>query len=257
MHEVIGKTGKVKREQLFPRYHQLDVVRKLLADAQEKSVGRRILAQHSAGSGKSNSIAWLAHQLVRLANDTDPVFDSVIVVTDRRILDQQIRDTIKQFAQVGATVGHAERSGDPNRLHDLKAALDDCQIYQPSQIDQFVEFYLAGAGRDRLDPVLDACVASYKENLDEDGQADFKGKAKTFIRTYAFISSILPFTNAAWEKLSIFLNFLVLKLPAPRDEDLSKGILDAIDMDIRRDTVDIGQRPERQDKICPGWIEIR
>jgi type I restriction enzyme R subunit len=600
------KTGKVKRDQLFPRYHQLDAVCKLLADAQAKGVGRRVLVQHSAGSGKSNSIAWLAHQLVRLANDTDQVFDSVIVVTDRRILDQQIRDTIKQFAQVGATVGHAERSGDlrrfiadgkkliittvqkfpfilddigtqhrdrhfaiiideahssqggkasaalnaalggeddhdedetaedkinaimesrkmlsnasyfaftatpknktleifgepfpegdvvkhrpfhsytmkqaiqegfildvlryytpvnsyyrlvktieadpefdtkratkklrryvesndtairlkaeimvdhfheqvlalnkiggqaramvvtsgieraiqyfqaisaylaerkspyraivafsgehefggvkvteaslngfpskdiadqiekdpyrflicadkfqtgydqpllhtmyvdktlsgikavqtlsrlnrahpkkydtfvldfmndtetiraafdtyyrttilsdetdPNRLHDLKAALDDYQIYQPSQVDQLVEIYLAGAGRDRLDPVLDACVASYKENLDEDGQADFKGKAKAFIRTYAFISSILPFTNAAWEKLSIFLNFLVPKLPAPRDEDLSKGILEAIDMDsyrVEKQAVQRIQLTDQDAEIAP------
>jgi type I restriction enzyme, R subunit len=110
------KTGKVKRDQLFPRFHQLDVVRKLLADAKAKGAGRRVPIQHSAGSGKSNSIAWLAHQLVRLANDTGQVFDSVIVVTDRRILDQQIKDTIKQFAQVGATVGHAEHSGDLRRF---------------------------------------------------------------------------------------------------------------------------------------------
>ena len=98
--------------QIWPRFHQLDVVRKLLADAQANGAGRRYLIQHSAGSGKSNSIAWLAHQLIGLKKDDAAVFDSIIVVTDRRILDQQIRDTIKQFAQVGATVGHAEHSGD-------------------------------------------------------------------------------------------------------------------------------------------------
>ena len=87
-------------------------MRKLLADARAHGAGRRYLIQHSAGSGKSNSIAWLAHQLIGLEKDDKAVFDSVIVVTDRRILDQQIRDTIKQFAQVGATVGHAEHSGD-------------------------------------------------------------------------------------------------------------------------------------------------
>ena len=70
------------------------------------------MIQHSAGSGKSNSIAWLAHQLIGLAKDDASIFDSIIVVTDRRILDRQIRDTIKQYAQVGATVGHAERAGD-------------------------------------------------------------------------------------------------------------------------------------------------
>lgn len=581
-----AKTGKAKRDQLFPRFHQLDVVRKLLADARAKGAGRRVLIQHSAGSGKSNSIAWLAQQLVRLASDAGQVFDSVIVVTDRRILDQQIRDTIKQFAQVGATVGHAEHSGDlrrfiadgkkiiittvqkfpfiledigaqhkdrrfaiivdeahssqggkaaaalnaalsadddgeedetvedrinaimeqrkmlpnasyfaftatpknktleifgepysegdktkhhpfhsytmkqaiqegfildvlryytpvnsyyrliktveadpefdtkratkklrryvesndhairlkaeimvdhfheqvlalnkiggqaramvvtsgieraiqyfwaisaylterkspcraivafsgehdfggdkvteadlngfpskdipdriendpyrflicadkfqtgydqpllhtmyvdkalsgikavqtlsrlnrahpqkydtfvldfmnetetiqasfetfyrttvlsdetdPNRLHDLKAALDQYEVYRDDQIDALVEQYLAGADRDRLDPILDVCVGAYNSELDEDGQVDFKGKAKAFVRTYAFVSSILPFTNAGWEKLSIFLNFLIPKLPAPREDDLSKGILEAIDMDSYR-----------------------
>jgi type I restriction enzyme, R subunit len=594
------KTGKFKRDQLFPRFHQLDVVRKLLADAKAKGAGRRVLIQHSAGSGKSNSIAWLAHQLVRLANDHGPVFDSVIVVTDRRILDQQIRDTIKQFAQVGATVGHAERSGDlrrfitdgkkiiittvqkfpfilddigaqhrdrhfaiiideahssqggkaaaalnavltgaddgdedesiedkinsimeqrkmlpnasyfaftatpknktleifgepfmeggavkhrpfhsytmkqaiqegfildvlryytpvhsyyrlvktvdadpefdtkraakklrryvesndhairlkaeimadhfheqvlalnkvggqaramvvtsgieraiqyfkavsaylverkspyraivafsgehefggvkvteaslngfpskdivdqieqdpyrflicadkfqtgydqpllhtmyvdkalsgikavqtlsrlnrahpqkydafvldfmndtetirvafdtfyrttilsdetdPNRLHDLKATLDGYDVYDADQIDRLVELYLGGADRDRLDPILDACVAVYEADLDEDGQVDFKGKAKAFARTYAFIASILPFTNAQWEKLSIFLNFLVPKLPAPRDEDLSKGILEAIDMDSYRVEKQAAQRVQLTDQ---------
>ena len=93
---------------------------------------------------------------------------------------------------------------------------------------------MGGADRDKLDPILDACVATYKEELDEDGQVDFKGKAKAFVRTYGFLSSILPYTNAEWEKLSIFLNFLIPKLPAPKEEDLSKGILEAIDMDSYR-----------------------
>ena len=110
------KTGKKKKTQIWPRYHQLDVVRRLLADAEAHGAGRRYLVQHSAGSGKSNSIAWLAHQLIGLAKDDALVFDSIIVVTDRRILDKQIRDTIKQYAQVGATVGHAEHSGDLRRF---------------------------------------------------------------------------------------------------------------------------------------------
>ena len=105
------KTGRKKREQIWPRYHQLDVVRRLLADASTRGVGPRYLIQHSAGSGKSNSIAWLAHQLIGLEQDGGALFDSVIVVTDRRLLDKQIRDTIKQFTQVGSVVGHAESSG--------------------------------------------------------------------------------------------------------------------------------------------------
>ena len=106
------KTGRVKKSQVWPRYHQLDVVRCLLSDVEVRGAGHRYLIQHSAGSGKSNSIAWLAHQLIGLEKDNKPVFDSIIVITDRRLLDKQIRDTIKQYAQVGATVGHAEHSGD-------------------------------------------------------------------------------------------------------------------------------------------------
>ena len=106
------KTGRKNRTQIWPRYHQLDVVRLLLADVRDKGIGERYLIQHSAGSGKSNSIAWLSHQLVGTEHDGATAFDSIIVVTDRRILDKQIRDTIKQFAQVGAVVGHAEGSGD-------------------------------------------------------------------------------------------------------------------------------------------------
>ena len=602
------RTGRKTRTQVWPRYHQLDVVRRLLADAAAHGAGRRYLVQHSAGSGKSNSIAWLAHQLIGLglAKDGAPVFDSVIVVTDRLLLDRQIRDTIRQYAQVGATVGHAERSGDlrrfiesgkkiiistvqkfpfildeigneprgrrfaiiideahssqggrtsaamaqalseaggaaagagaegrgegegdrngdgegetfedrinrlmvsrrllpnasyfaftatpknktleifgepdpqpdgaarhhafhgyamkqaiqegfildvlahytpvasyyklaktveddpefdankarkklrrfveghdhairlkaeimvdhfheqvlaqnkiggearamvvtngieravqyfhairdylverksrhraivafsgehefggakvseaslngfpsgriagkireepyrflvcadkfqtgydepllhtmyvdktlsgiqavqtlsrlnrahpkkhdvfvldflndaetirdafadfyratilsdetdPDKLHDLQADLDGAQVYAAEQVEDFVRRYLDGAERDRLDPILDACVAVYLRELDEDGQVDFKGKAKGFVRTYAFLSCVLPYTNAEWEKRSIFLNFLIARLPAPQEEDLSKGILDAIDMDSYR-----------------------
>ena len=104
------KTGRKRREQIWPRYHQLDVVRRLLADASGRGVGARYLIQHSAGSGKSNSIAWLAHQLIGLERDDKAIFDTVVVVTDRRVLDKQIRDTIRQFAQVRSVVGHAETS---------------------------------------------------------------------------------------------------------------------------------------------------
>ena len=110
------KTGRRTRTQIWPRYHQLDVVRQLLADAAVTGAGRRYLIQHSAGSGKSNSIAWLAHQLIGITKDDGPVFDSIIVVTDRRILDRQIGDTIRQYAQVGATVGRAKRAGDLRRF---------------------------------------------------------------------------------------------------------------------------------------------
>jgi type I restriction enzyme, R subunit len=590
VEEKNPKTGKKKRNQIWPRYHQLDVVRKALTDVQANGAGKRYLIQHSAGSGKSNSIAWLAHQLIAVKRGGRDLFDSVIVVTDRRILDDQIQKTIKQFMQVGATVGHAQHSGDlrkfieqgkkiivstvqkfpfildeiateagktfaivideahssqggktsaamsqalapdgdentadpedtvnealakrmaarkmltnasyfaftatpknktlemfgeplppdaegkvkhkpfhsytmkqaieerfildvlkaytpvnsyyklvkktdedpefdtkkakkklrryveshdhairlkaeimvdhfheqviatgkiggqaramvvtsgieraiqyyhafkaylaerkspyqavvafsgeheydgakvsefslngfpsseiaakiqddpyrflicadkfqtgydepllhtmyvdkalsgikavqtlsrlnrahpqkydcfvldfqdnsepitfafqdyyratllseetdPDKLHDLKGALDNAHVYAPEQVDQIVELFLLGAERDKLDPILDLCVATYKSGLDEDGQVDFKSKAKVFCRTYNFLSSVIPYSNVAWEKLSIFLNLLTPKLPAPQEEDLSKGILEAIDMDSYR-----------------------
>ena len=126
------------------------------------------------------------------------------------------------------------RETDADKLHTLKYELDDGQVYTPEQVDTLVRLYLDGADRDRLDPILDACVAVYVQDLDEDGQVAFKGKAKTFTRTYDFLASILPYGVQAWEKLSIFLNFLIAKLPAPVEEDLAKGILDAIDMDSYR-----------------------
>ena len=585
------KTGKKKKVQVFPRYHQLDVVRKLVADVHAKGAGQRYLIQHSAGSGKSNSIAWLAHQLINARKDGKEVFDSIIVVTDRRILDKQIRETIKGFAQVGSIIGavkegggvskteqlskflkdgkkiiistvqtfpfvldsigadhrggnfaiiideaHSSQGGrtaaaisavlgeaaeeeedttedkinriieqrrmlpnasyfaftatpknrtlemfgvayseggevkhrpfhgytmkqaiqegfildvlkhytpvdsyyrlaktidgdpefdvkkarkklrlyveshskairdkaeimvdhfleqvigqhkiggraramvvtgniqraihyfcairdylaelkspyqaivafsgepefkgekvseaklngfpsndiadkiqedpyrflicadkfqtgydepllhtmyvdkplsgikavqtlsrlnrahpkkhdafvldfqndtevieqsfadyyrttilsketDPNKLHTLKSELDGCQVYSPEEVDEFVRLYLDGQIVDKVHPILDACMAVYVNELDEDGQVDFKGKAKAFVRTYDFLATVLPYGLQEWEKLSIFLNFLIPKLPAPKDPDLAKGILEAIDMDSYR-----------------------
>jgi type I restriction enzyme, R subunit len=112
VEEKDRKTKKVKRRQIWPRYHQLDAVRSLLVDAKRTGTGKRYLIQHSAGSGKSNSIAWLAHQLVSTKRGGKELFDSVIVVTDRRILDDQLQRDIKSFMQVSSTVGHAEHSGD-------------------------------------------------------------------------------------------------------------------------------------------------
>ena len=143
-------------------------------------------------------------------------------------------ETIKAaFADYYRTTVLSEET-DPNKLHDLKNALDAHQVYSPEQVEEFVGLYLGCADRKRLDAVLDACVAVYKEKLDETGQVDFKGKAKAFVRTYDFLASVLPYTNAGWEKLSILLNFLVPKLPTPKEEDLSEEILEAIDMDSYR-----------------------
>jgi type I restriction enzyme R subunit len=137
---------------------------------------------------------------------------------------------------------------DPNKLHDLKAALDAAQVYSPEQVQQVVALFLGDADRDKLDPILDACVAVYVNRLDEDGQVDFKGKAKVFCRTYSFLSSVIPYSNAEWEKLSILLNMLIPKLPAPQEEDLAKGILEAIDMDSYRVEKKVAMKIALEDK---------
>jgi type I restriction enzyme R subunit len=136
------------------------------------------------------------------------------------------QDYYRSTVQVGET--------DPNRLHDLRRELDSRQVYSWAQVEELVVLYVGDADRDQLDPILDLCVAAYVHELDEDAQVEFKGNAKAFVRSYGFLAAILPFGFQTWEKLSIFLNFLVPKLPAPKEEDLSKGVLEAIDMDSYR-----------------------
>ncbi|MFQ9894264.1 MAG: type I restriction endonuclease [Emergencia sp.] len=106
------KTGEVKEERMiFPRYHQLDVVTKLLRDVRENGSGHNYLIQHSAGSGKSNSIAWLAHRLSGLHDDHDAkIFQSVIIVTDRRVLDSQLQNTVYQFDHVDGVVQKIDKN---------------------------------------------------------------------------------------------------------------------------------------------------
>ena len=104
------KLMKTKEVVIWPRYHQLDVVRSLVAHTKTHAIGRRYLIQHSAGSGKSNSITWLAYQLVTLLQKQEPFFDSVIVVTDRVNLDKQMRDNINAFQRLSNVVGWADKS---------------------------------------------------------------------------------------------------------------------------------------------------
>ncbi|WP_244146391.1 type I restriction endonuclease subunit R [Comamonas antarctica] len=121
---------KYKKESLiFPRYHQWDVVGKLLAAARSEGPGQKYLIQHSAGSGKSNSIAWVAHQLSALYKaDGKKQFDSVIVVTDRTVLDAQLQDTIYQFEHTDGVVGRINnKEGDGSKSEKLAAALEAAQ----------------------------------------------------------------------------------------------------------------------------------
>lgn len=110
------KTHKTEERVIWPRYHQLDVVRTLLAVTENSEIGRKFLIQHSAGSGKSNSITWLAYQLVTLLKNQQPFFDSIVVVTDRVNLDKQIRDNINAFKRLSNLVGWAENSASLREL---------------------------------------------------------------------------------------------------------------------------------------------
>ena len=143
-------------------------------------------------------------------------------------------ETIKEAFEKYYTTTVLSDETDPDKLNDLEADIRAYHVFTDYQVDAIVELYLNGAERDRLDPILDICVYNYEKELDENGQVGFKSKCKAFVRTYGFLAAILPYGNAAWEKLSIFLNFLTHKLPAPVEEDLSAGILDAIDLDSYR-----------------------
>lgn len=129
------------------------------------------------------------------------------------------------------------QESDPNKLHDLRDDLDKLQVYTWSQIDEFVALFLRGkpGERDeRIDGILAQCRQIYCEQLNEDDQVAFKSKAKAFVRSYDFLATILSYPQPEWEKLSIFLTLLVRALPAPEEDDLTKGMLELIDLDSYR-----------------------
>lgn len=123
---------------------------------------------------------------------------------------------------------------DPNKLYDLIGYLRDADVFTENDVSTVVENYLNGIEREQFDPVLDSCASKYINDLDLDSQIEFKSVAKTYLRTYGFLSSILPYGNPYWEKMSIFLYNLVPKLPTPEGEDLSKGIISAVDLESYR-----------------------
>jgi type I restriction enzyme R subunit len=142
-------------------------------------------------------------------------------------------DTIKDSFEAYYMTTVLSEETDPNKLYDMVSEMEQHQVYTDHHVDTIVELYLKAAERDRLDPILDVCANNYRE-LDEDEQVSFKGNAKAFVRTYGFLGAILPYGNVEWEKLSLFLSLLIPKLPSPKEDDLSKGILEAVDLDSYR-----------------------
>lgn len=140
-----------------------------------------------------------------------------------------IQDSFSKYYRTTILSGET----DPNKLYDLIATMEKHQVYDQNDVERLIDLFLNGADRDRLDPILDACTAVYKQ-LETDDQIEFKSAAKAFVRTYGFLGAILPYGNVAWEKLSIFLNLLLPKLPSPRQDDLSEGIQNTIDLSSYR-----------------------
>ena len=123
---------------------------------------------------------------------------------------------------------------DPNKLHDLRDSLDQLRVYSWEQVEEFVALFLGNSDREALQPILNHCRQIYTDQLNEDDQVAFKNKAKAFVRSYDFLATILTYDNPEWEKLSIFLTLLVRALPAPEEDDLTKGMVELIDMDSYR-----------------------
>jgi type I restriction enzyme R subunit len=201
--------GRKRYELVFPRYHQLNLVRTLLTHAKNHGIQQRYLIQHSAGSGKSNSITWLAHQLVELtdSNNTQPVFDSIIVVTDRRVLDKQIRDNIKQFAQVKGVV-EAITEGSKQ----LRQALEDGKkiIITTVQKFPFVVQEIQALNNQRFAIIIDEAHSS------QGGNATAK------------MSAALS-KNQTPKVADVSGTYLEADLPDPEEETLEDQILRIID----------------------------
>ena len=143
-------------------------------------------------------------------------------------------DTIKKafepYYQGTILVGET----DPNRLHDLLREIKEAQLFNEEEVDEVVNLFLKNAKRETIEPILEEIAKRYWEDLEEDEQVAFKSRAKAFLRAYNFLAALLDYTVPDWERMAIFLNLLVPKLPAPVEEDLSQGILEAIDMETYR-----------------------
>ncbi|NJD05823.1 MAG: type I restriction endonuclease subunit R [Methylococcaceae bacterium] len=170
-----------------------------------------------------------AVQTLSRLNRAHPLKSEVFVLD---FVNDQAERVKEAFQRYYKTTLLAEET-DPDRLHSLKAKLDAAQVYAWPRLEDFVARYLGGEDRETLDPIVDACRDAYID-LPRDQQVAFKGGAKSFVRTYGFLGCILPYSVAEWEKLFIFLQFLLPKLPAPADDDLSQGVLEAVDMESYR-----------------------
>ena len=193
VEEKDKKTGKKKRALFFPRYHQLNVVREILADVKAKGTGQNYLIQHSAGSGKSNSITWLGFQLIELygPDGETNVFDSVVVVTDRRVLNTQIRNNITQFAQVKSIIAKVDSSEELRialengkkliitTIQKFPVIVDDIQNLSDRRFGVIIdEAHSSGSTSfaDKLSTTISGSEAPDSESEEEDVPEDYQDK---------------------------------------------------------------------------------
>ncbi len=283
-----AKTGRKKAVQLWPRFHQLDVVRKLLADSAQHGAGRRYLIQHSAGSGKSNSIAWLAHQLIGLEKDGDSTEDQINRLMEAKKLLPNAsyfaftatpkNKTLEIFgapeAQPDGTVKHRPFHG-----YTMKQAIQEGFILDVLRHYTPVETYYRLIKKVEGDPEFDTKRASRKlrryaeshahsirlkaeimvDHFHEQVLAQNKigGQARAMVVTSGIERASSTSTRSAtpWSSVRTPIRpFLVPKLPAPVEDDLAKGILEAIDMDsyrVEKQAAAKIQLPDADAEIAP------
>ena len=241
------KTGKERKALFFPRYHQLDVVRGILADAKQNSVGQTYLIQHSAGSGKSNSITWLAYQLVELYDQTGAanVFDSVVVVTDRRVLDTQLKDNIKLFSETKNIVAHAESAAELKAHLELGKkiiittvqkfpfivdGIDDLTSRSFGVIIDEAHSSQSGSASDKLNTTLGAEDEEVPEDLQDKILAAMKGRKMSKNASYfAFTATPKPATLEKFGRQGPDGKFYPFHLYSMKQAIEEKFILDVLE----------------------------
>lgn len=241
------KSGKERKALFFPRYHQLDVVRGILADAKRYGVGQTYLIQHSAGSGKSNSITWLAYQLVELYDNagTANVFDSVVVVTDRRVLDTQLKDNIKLFSETKNIVAHAESAVELKAHLELGKkiiittvqkfpfivdGIDDLTNRNFAVIIDEAHSSQSGSASDKLNTTLGAEDEEVPEDLQDKILAAMKGRKMSKNASYfAFTATPKPATLEKFGRQGPDGKFYPFHLYSMKQAIEEKFILDVLE----------------------------
>ena len=241
------KTGKERKALFFPRYHQLDVVRGILDDAKQNGIGQTYLIQHSAGSGKSNSITWLAYQLVELYDTVGiaNVFDSVVIVTDRRVLDTQLKDNIKLFSETKNIVAHAESAADLKAHLELGKkiiittvqkfpfivdGIDDLTDRNFAVIIDEAHSSQSGSASDKLNMTLGAEEEDVPEDLQDKILAIMKGRKMSKNASYfAFTATPKPATLEKFGRRGTDGKFYPFHLYSMKQAIEEKFILDVLE----------------------------